>query len=368
MNINYIIICVMVFFMALGAIDKCLNNKFKLGPKFDEGFMAMGSLSLAMLGVISLAPVLARVLKPIVVPVFTWLGADPAMFATNLLACDMGGFPLAVQMAQTPEAGLFAGVILGSMMGPTIVFSIPVALGIIKEEDHKFFAEGILIGIITIPLGCLVGGLIAGFGFGMVLKNLTPVIIFAALIAIGLWKIPKKMIKGFNVFGKIVVVVIMVGLASIITETLTGIIIISGMTPLNDGVIVIGSIAIVLAGAFPMVYVITKVFNKPLLKLGKLVGMNEIAAAGMIATLANNIPMFAMMKDMDNRGKVINVAFCVSAAFVFGDHLGFVAGVAKEMIFSMIVGKLVGGFSAVFLAYTITNNIKYNGRDNQRVA
>ena len=53
---------------------------------------------------------------------------------------------------------------------------------------------------------------------------------------------------------------------------------------------------------------------------------------------------------MDDRGKIINIAFCVSAAFVLGDHLGFTAGVAKNMIFPMIVGKLVGGVTSIFVA------------------
>ena len=135
MSINEIIVYIMVVFMVLGAIDKIIGNKFGLGEKFDEGFMAMGSLAIAMVGVVSLAPVLATILKPVIVPVYTALGADPAMFATTLLACDMGGYPLALQLAQTEEAGLFAGLILGSMMGPTIVFTIPVALGIIQKED-----------------------------------------------------------------------------------------------------------------------------------------------------------------------------------------------------------------------------------------
>lgn len=29
---------------------------------------------------------------------------------------------------------------------------------------------------------------------------------------------------------------------------------------------------------------------------------------------------------MNPKGKILNVAFAVSAAFVFGDHLGFAAG------------------------------------------
>ena len=154
----------------------------------------------------------------------------------------------------------------------------------------------------------------------------------------------------------IVTALITVGLAAGIIEELTGWIVIPGMAPLSDGYATIGSIAIVLAGAFPLVYVITKVFRKPLMKLGSALGMNDVAAAGMVATLANSIPMFGMLKDMDERGKVINVAFAVSAAFVFGDHLGFTAGFAPEMLVPVIVAKLLSGAAAVMLALLLTRN------------
>lgn len=357
MNINEIIVYIMVIFMVLGAIDKIFGNKYGLGEQFDEGFMAMGSLAIAMVGVVSLAPVLAQILSPIVSPIYSALGADPAMFATTLLANDMGGYPLAMELAQSNEAGLFAGLILGAMMGPTIVFTIPVALGIIEKKDHRFLAMGIMAGIVTIPIGAFVGGLVAGFDIVMVIKNLIPIIIVSLLMAAGLWKIPDKMIRGFTVFGKGVVVVITIGTAAIIIETLTGIVVIPGMAPVSDGIETVGSIALMLAGAFPMVHFITKVFSKPLMKMGKVLGMGDVAAAGMVATLANNIPMFGLMKDMDDRGKILNVAFAVSSAFVFGDHLGFTAGVAREMIFPMVAGKLAGGITAVMVAMVIANKI-----------
>ena len=37
----------------------------------------------------------------------------------------------------------------------------PVALGIIRPEDHEFLARGVLAGVITIPIGGFVGGLAA---------------------------------------------------------------------------------------------------------------------------------------------------------------------------------------------------------------
>ena len=55
-------------------------------------------------------------------------------------------------------------------------------------------------------------------------------------------------------------------------------------------------------------------------------------------------------KDMDDRGKIINVAFSVSAAFVFGDHLGFTAGVNQQMVTPVIIGKLVAGITALIVA------------------
>ena len=363
MGINDIILYVMTGFMALGALDKAfLENRLGFGEKFEEGFMAMGSLMLAMGGVITLAPFLAAVLKPVIVPLYQAVGADPSMFATTLLACDMGGYPLAMQMAANPQIGRFAGIILGGMMGPTIVFSIPVALGIIEKKDHPALAKGILIGMFTIPLGCLAGGLMMlgeGFTLFTLLLNIVPVLVVSILIAAGLKFIPSAMIKGFSAFGKVVVALITVGLAMGIVEALSPYRFFPegspyALVPLTESYAVIGSIAIVLAGAFPMVTFITKVFKAPLLVFGRKLGMGDIAAAGMVATLANNIPTFTMMKDMDERGKIINVAFAVSAAFVFGDHLGFTAGVERGLILAMIVGKLVAGIAAVVLACRVT--------------
>lgn len=350
LSINEIIIYIMVIFAALGALDRIFGSRFGLGEKFEEGIMAIGALSISMVGIIALAPVIATLLKPVIVPVFGLLGADPAMFAGSILANDMGGAPLAKELAQSADAGNFGGLIVGAMLGPTIVFTIPVALGIIREEDRKYLATGVLAGVITIPLGSFAGGLAAGYPVLMVLTNLIPIIIFAVLIALGLWKFENAMVKGFTYFGKFVVAVITLGLGAGIVKQLTGITLIPGMNPISEGFEVVADIAIVLAGAFPLVYVITKVFKKPLMGLGKILGMNEVAAAGLVASLANSIPMFGMMKDMDDRGKVLNVAFAVSAAFVFGDHLGFTAGFNQDMIFPMIVGKLVGGITAIFAA------------------
>ena len=367
-SINSVIMMIMMIFMLVGAIDKICGNKLGYGEKFEEGFNAMGPLAMSMAGVVAAAPVLSMLLGPILKPIYGIFGASPAMFATTLLACDMGGYPLAMQLAEGDVAiGNFAGLILGTMMGPTIVFTIPVALGIIKKEDRGYLGAGVLAGLITVPIGCIVGGLMMNtlapeyhLNFITIIQNLIPVIIIAALIVLGLWFAPGPMINGFNKFGTGVTIVITALTAIAVFEQITDIMFpvfhimvenpADGSRGLDIGLLTCGQIAIVLIGAFPMVEWITRTFGKPLEKIGAALGMNEQGSAGMVANLANNIAMFNIMGEMNPKGKLLNVAFAVSAAFVFGDHLGFTAGNNPDMIFPVIVGKLVAGVTAIIVA------------------
>ena len=369
LSINGVIMMIMMIFMIIGAVDRMMGNKHGYGEQWESGFLAMGDLAMAMAGVVAAAPVLALILRPIIAPIYTLVGADTSMFATTLLACDMGGYPLAMQLAADEAIGNFAGLILGTMMGPTIVFTIPVALGIIKKEDRGYLGAGTLAGMITIPIGCIAGGLVMNMtpykiSIVRVLQNLIPVIIVAGLIVAGLWFVPAKMINGFNVFGNGVTIVITFFTAIAVFEYQTGIkfplmnIMVEedadGVIPLESGLLVCGQIAITLIGAFPMVLWIQRTFKGPLSAVGKALGMNDQATTGMIANLANNIAMFNILGDMDPKGKLLNCAFAVSAAFVFGDHLGFTAGANKEMIFPMIVGTLVAGITAIIVANVLS--------------
>lgn len=353
MGINDVIVWILMICMVLGGLDRAIGNRFGLGEKFEEGFNAMGPLALSMVGVYALSPVLAKILGPIVEPVYKLFGADPAMFAGTLLANDMGGWPLAQAMTDNPDAQRLSGLILGAMMGATIVFTIPVALGIIDKNDRPFLAKGVLAGIVTIPLGVITSGAVAGMPMGFVLVNTIPIILAAALIAVGLWLKPDAMTTGFLWFGKGLVFIISIGLVIGVFETMTGVQIMPAgweLLPVTEGLAIVGSIGMMLLGAFPAVHLIVTFGAKPLGSLGKLIGINKSAAGGLIATLANNIAMFEIFKNMDRRGKILNAAFAVGAAFVLGDHLGFTAGVARDMIAPMIAGKLIAGISAVALA------------------
>ncbi|MDQ0300330.1 ethanolamine transporter [Salibacterium salarium] len=347
-ELQNVILVILAVFMLIGAFDKILGNRYGYGEAFERGFSAMGPIAIVMIGMISLAPVLADVLRPIVVPVYQWLGADPAMFATSLLALDMGGYALAGELAETKESARFAGILLGTTLGPTLTFTIPVALSILKKDDHPIFAKGILAGITTIPLGLLAGGIAAGFSIIPMIANLIPILLFSCVIILGLvWK-PNVMVKGFQQFGKGVVVFTTMATAVVVFEALSGWTIISGMAPSEEGILTLGSIAFTLAGAFPLVHFLQKHWTGT--GMGKRFFMDNTAISGWLASLAHIIPMFAI-KGMTEEGKWMNYAFAVSGAFILGGHLAFTAAVERDMIVPMLIGKGTGGLSAMVIAY-----------------
>ena len=66
MSPHEILIAIMAAFAVLGALDRIFGNRVGLGPEFENGILSLGSLALSMVGIISLAPVLAGLLRPVV--------------------------------------------------------------------------------------------------------------------------------------------------------------------------------------------------------------------------------------------------------------------------------------------------------------
>lgn len=343
MGINEIIINIIVISMAVAAVDRCLGSPINLGTQLDKGVQAFGPLVIPMVGMMELAPMFARLLSPIVGPLYELVGADPSMFANSIIACDMGGYTLGYAISQSDEAAQFAGCILGTMLGSVITFMIPVGITFVKREYQKYYATGLMIGIITIPFGMFAGGLVAKYNISMICQNLIPVIIFAFLVALGLWRARDICMKIFNVLGFIVIAVSTMGFALGIIQELTSMVIIEDLPPIQDGIKIVGGICLILCGAFPFVELLKRFFGGVFNKIGKFLGIDNEAIAGMIACLANVMPLLTTCNNMSPAGVVVSMAFMVGANSVFGDFLGFVAGVDNTMILPMIVSNLVAG-------------------------
>ena len=158
---NTLIMWVMACGAVLGGLDRILGNRFGLGKRFEEGFELLGATALSMAGIICLVPLLTLGLEKTIVPFWKLLGLDPAMLG-GIIAIDMGGFQLAVELAADPKVASYAGILVAATLGCTVTFTIPVGMGMVPEKDRPLFARGILFGLILLPVSLFLGGLLTG--------------------------------------------------------------------------------------------------------------------------------------------------------------------------------------------------------------
>lgn len=353
-----VINAVILIFALLGALDRILGNKFGLGEEFERGFKLFGAMSLSMIGMIIIAPAIGVWLEPVFEWFYRIFHVDPSVIPAMLLANDMGGAALGAEIAKDPAVGMYNAFVVSSMMGCMISFTIPFASGIVPTSEHKEMFFGFLCGIVTIPVGCFVAGFMCGLTLLQIIVNLLPLIIISVIIVIGIIFAPNTCVKIFRLFGTFMKIVITIGLALGIFSFFTGKTIVADFDTLEEGAMICVNACVTLSGAFPLMYVVGKLLNKPMTALGSKLGINTTSALGFIPSLVTNATTYGMMRDMDKKGIVLNSAFAVSASFVFGSHLGFTMGYDPAYVAPMIVAKLISGVAAVFLALVIYKSDK----------
>ena len=341
---------IMLIFSMLGALDRVFGSKLGLGKEFEKGFMILGSISLSMVGMIVLAPVFADLLEPVFEAFYNLLHIDPSIIPVSVFANDMGGASVAKEVARDPEIGILNGMVVAAMMGCTVSFTIPVALGLVHKRMHREFFIGVCCGVAAIPTGCIVSGVILGIGFGTLMLNMLPLILFSLLIVCGLAFAPDKTVKIFSVFGYIINALVTLGLALGIYEYFTGVKLIATLGDMDEAALICFHGSVVLAGAFCLMFVVAKLLKKPLELIGKTAGMNRTSVMGFLTTVVSSVPVFESMGDMDKKGVVLNSAFAVSAAFIFGEQLAFTMAFEQSAVTAFMVGKLVSGIAGLLVA------------------
>lgn len=343
---NRFMMVLMAAGVLLGGIDRIFGNRFGYGEKFEEGFKLLGPTALSMAGMICLAPVLADVLGRVIVPFYRMIGVDPAMFG-SILAIDMGGYQLAMELAEETQIGRYAGIVVSAVFGCTLVFTIPVGMGMIEKTDRGCFAKGIMLGLAAMPLGLVAGGLLSGLSLGECLHQNLPVFGAALLLLLGLWKMPDGMVRGFCVLAEGIRILVTVGLVLAAVEFLCGWNPVKGMAPLEEAMEVVASIGIVMLGSLPMAEFLRRMLEKPFGLLGKRLGMGPVSLTGMLLGLVSPMPVFSLYRDMDERGKVAVGAFLVSGASLLAAHMGFTLSTEPGMLTALFGGKVCGAFGAV---------------------
>lgn len=357
----FILVIIMTGFALAGVFDRVfLKDHLGLGPAFEEGMRVIAPLSITMTGVLCMIPLLKALCSVTLVPVFRLCGLDPASAAGMLIALDMGGYPLACAIASDPSIGTWAGIVLGSMTGAAVIFTLPVGFLSLPEGKKDPFLQGVLYGLAACPAGAWIGGIMMGIRALSLTWNLVPSLLFSVGIVLSLHFRPQKTIRVFRAFAKGVNALSYLGLGLGIVKEL----ILTRLGPMNgfpglcsdliapagEGIRVAGGIALLLAGAFPMAVCLRRWGAKPFARLGTLLGIGTNGVYGLVMSCVNNLGVFPAMREMNDREVVINSAFTVCAAFAVGDHLAFAASEAPEAALPMLTGKLFAGVLAVMIS------------------
>ncbi len=356
---NQIIMWIMAVGAVLGGVDRIAGNRFGFGKRFEEGFTLLGPTALSMSGIICLTPLLPRFLRFALVPIWNFFGLDAGLLA-GILAIDMGGYQLAGELSASQEMVRYAGLVIAATLGCTITFTIPVGMGMLKSGDRLFFSRGMLIGTGTLPVTMIVGGLLSGLSFLQIVLQSLPVLLFCFLLMFGIWRFPEQTVRAFPGFADVIRLLTTIGLIAGAFCYMTGFSLLPDLAPLEDAMAVVSSIGIVLLGSLPTAELLQRVLKKPLSFIGRKTGMNDSSAAGLLMGIVSPVPAITMMEKMDERGKIVNAAFLVSAASTIAAHMGFTFGTDPDFVVPLLVAKLAGGIAAVCAARFFTKKSAYS--------
>ena len=360
MTFKLVLNIIISLFFVLGAIDYLLGDKFGIGGEFGKAFSFVGRIALSIVGMICLSPVIARVLTPVIRPVYNFIGIDPSMFISLILPPDSGAYTIAMDLAINPAIGAWSGTVVAAHIGSSFAFNIPTCLGIIDKKNSRFFSLGALSGLIACPIGSILGGILCGLPFGLIIVSLIPTIIIATIIILGLMFKPEAFMKGFQVFGKILKVIIIFGLVCAGIQRLTGIVVLKGMKDISEGFLTAGTIGLSMAGIMVLIKIISKVLAKPLASLSRKLKVNETSILYCLSSLCAAMPGAVAYDEMNNRGKVVFAAMVIASANIFGAHLSYIGMNCPDYLMPTVVAKITSGILGVALALLFSKRILKN--------
>ncbi len=333
----------------LGGLDWIFGNRFGAGQKFEDGFRLMGTLAFSMTGIMMMAPVVVAVLRPMITPICHFLRLDTAGIAA-LLCVDMGGYPLAMQLAEDGAVGQFVGVVLTSTLGCTLSFTIPVGFGMVSKENQPFFVQGLLAGLMTLPIGAILGGMVTRLSIRAMLWNLLPTAVFAFLLAIGLLRMEDCVLRCICGFAKGVLALGVVGNSVGLLQILTGWTVLPNLTPIDEVFALVTTVTMTLIGILPAIHLLELVLRKPLQRMSEALRLKPFDMTGFLLSTASAVPVFAMMQEMSSRGVVLNTAWMVCACSMFGSQMGFVSTADPAMLSAFLLTKGGGSIVALVVA------------------
>lgn len=338
-------------FAVLGALDYLFDNRFGIGKEFERGIKCAGTLVLCMVGFMTVAPAAGRALAPVITPFFERIGADPSLFAGILLSIDSGGAVTAKEMALSEEAYVMNGYFVAAMFGSALNGNISLSVAVIRPERRRLVLFGLAIGIISIPFGCLVGGILAGLSAKTIFGNLIPLFILSLVLTSSIILFSKALEKILKVFGKGMVLICLLGILICAARELCGFRIPVEGQSFEEIMVIIGKIVLCLCGVFPLLGILLKLVKKPIGRLAERTGTSVLDINCLIMDLVNCFSSIDLLNEMTDTGILLNCAVGVGAGYALGDHFAYVTATEPRLTIPLILAKLsAGAFSVIAVA------------------
>lgn len=347
MNVFIQVIAAVCF--SLGAADYFLNNRFGIGVKFLNGIKMIGMLFFSIAGIYSLSLLIGEWVLKVFEPVSRVTEMDISIFPAIVLSSDLGGYKVAAEIAKSVDMGQFSGVLIASTYGTAFSFTLPVAMGSIKDADRNVFMKGLMYGLISLPAGVLAGGLVQGINVIKLLLMCIPLIGFSAVI--GILSVVNEALTG-KIFSFIQKIILFISILGIVLQGVCSILSLSpvkGLVPLSESAILSVKLGIFLSGIFVFIHIIETFFSKPLYLAGKKLGLHRLTPILMLGNLVNNMVAFDFFNELPEKDKIYIAALSVSISFVLGGQLGFVLTVSPEMALPFVVTKVIAGFVSILI-------------------
>lgn len=351
-------IMIMLIGCLLGLFDKILNNRWGFVEAFDKGINSMGSIAMSMIGFYCIAITLIQNNVSIITNISKNSLLDPSIIIGSILAPDMGGFSI-VSGLHNSSFLIFSGIILSSTLGQTISFQLPIFLASLKKDDLSTFINGLVYGILSLPLILVVVALY--LNIPNLFINLLPILLLCLILVVALYVSYKKTIFVLTLFGYIIRVLSILLFAMVILQLFFTNLTFTEDSLIAEAMIIVLRMCIIVCGSMVLSNIIIKRFSKLIFVVGQKLGINSTSVVGLLLSLGTSIAMVPLYNQMDRKGKMMNAAFSVAGAYVFGGQLGFVSGVVgNQGVLIYILSKLLAGIIAVVLVSCFYRKDKAN--------
>ena len=332
-------ILILLCFAALGLLDKICKNRLGLASSFDKGIVTMGDFMMSVGGFYCIA--------------IAFLNGHAGFFVnqemsiSSLLAPDLGGYSIVESMTNSESILIFCGVLLTSTLGCLISFQLPIFLNGLHKEDLTHYLKGTVYGIAgLVPVLMLCGFLLKIEHF---LVSFLPVILICAVL-MGLFFLSfQTLIRVLTWFSQVVQIAGYIFFFLVCLTFFFGM----GFTDerlIDEALRIVFQMSIIVCGSLVFCEIILRKFSSQIEKIGKFLKIDKYSVMGMILSLGTSVAMLPLYEKMNTKGKILNAAFALSGAFVFGGQLGFIAGVCPESVTWFIVVKLVAGMAGLVIA------------------